>query len=310
MFAVRIQGGLGNQIYQYLFALELKERFPGTEVCIDLDSYRRYRPHNGYELERWVAMDPRIRTVTWAEHLRLTGQLPWVGSRRLLASPSPAARLIRKATGAINRCIDLVNRLLPEKPGIIRQEYTHGYPQVDISGLDPERDHYFDGTWFSQSFSEQILQGRFPEKTDTEFPGSAEKLRSQEAVSIHIRHGDYPAWGYEVLSDGYYRRAIALIRERVKDPAFYIFSDDPGYAANVIAPMCGGDATVVNRESKADAFLDLQLMACCTHHIIANSTFSLAGWTFSSKEGLLIAPRTWINGNRTWEIPDCHYLDA
>lgn len=310
MLVVRIQGGLGNQIFQYLFALELKQRFPEAEVCIDLDSYRRYRPHNGYELERWVVTDPRIRAVTMAEHLRLTGHLPNVGSRRLLASSSPAAKLLCKLTGATNRCIDLVNRLLPEKPGIIRQEYTQGYPQVDISKLDPDRDHYFDGTWFNQSFSETVLQGRFLEQSDAEYPGLAEKLRSQEAVSIHIRHGDYTAWGYELLTDSYYRSAIALIREQVKDPAFYIFSDDPGHAVNVIAPMCGGNVTVMDRKNKADACLDLQLMACCPHHIIANSTFSLAGWTFSSKKGLLIAPRTWINGNRTWEIPNCHYLDA
>ena len=37
MLAVRVQGGLGNQIFQYLFALELKERFPEADVAIDLN---------------------------------------------------------------------------------------------------------------------------------------------------------------------------------------------------------------------------------------------------------------------------------
>ena len=58
MLAVRIQGGLGNQIFQYLLALELKEQFPEADVAIDLNSYNRFRPHNGYELEKWVERDP------------------------------------------------------------------------------------------------------------------------------------------------------------------------------------------------------------------------------------------------------------
>ena len=312
MLAVRIQGGLGNQIFQYLLALELKEQFPEADVAIDLNSYNRFRPHNGYELEKWVERDPRIRELTGREHFRVTGKLPYLGSRRLLARVTPLAKITRKLIGGMNRCIDLINRSLPEKGNTVCQEYTDGYPAIRMDALDPGTDHYFDGTWFSQQLSETVLQQRFRFKPaeDPEFPGLKDRMAQEASVSIHIRHGDYPAWGYEVLSDRYYHEAIGYMKEQLTDPSFYIFSDDPEYARTVIAPMCGSKVTLIERKDPSGACLDLQLMAACRDHIIANSTFSLAAWEFSRKEGLLVAPRTWIHGNTTWDIPKCHYLDA
>lgn len=312
MLAVRVQGGLGNQIFQYLFALELKERFPEADVAIDLNSYNRFRPHNGYELEKWEEQDPRIRRLTGREFFRITGKLPYIGSRTLQASTAPAAKVLCKLTGGMNRCVDLINRALPEKGNTVRQEYTDGYPDIDLNSLDPAADRYFDGTWFSQQLSKTVLQERFRFRpmVDPEFPELRAQLKQETAVSIHIRHGDYPAWGYELLSDRYYREAIGYMKERLADPSFYIFSDDPEYARTVIAPMCGKKVTVIERKAMADGCLDMQLMASCSNHIIANSTFSLAAWELSRKDGLLVAPRTWIHGNTTWDIPNCHYLNA
>ena len=311
MFAVRIQGGLGNQIFQYLFALELKKQHPDVKVCIDLNSYNRFDPHNGYELKKWIVMNPEIGTLTGWEHFRLTGQLPYVGSRKLMASAASGAKLLRKFTGAVNRCIAFANRFLPKKPGVICQEYTHGYPQVVPENLDPASDLYFDGTWFSQTVSPAVLREGlcFRPQEDSEFLRLARQLAGETSVGIHIRHGDYPAWGYEVLSEEYYRNAITYMLEQLDEPRFYIFSDDPEFARTVVAPMCEGRAVVMDRNNAKNACLDLQLMTYCRHHIIANSTFSYVAWLLSDRQGLLIAPKTWINGNTTWDIPHCHYLE-
>jgi len=312
MLVVRIQGGLGNQICQYLLALELREKYPDAEVGIDLNCYRRCHPHNGYELEKWVDMDPAIRVITRKEYHRVTGKLHYIGSRRVLASSTPFARFLRKAIGGVERCIEAYNKHVGDGPNEIFQEYVPGYPQADLENIGPNDDRYFNGTWFNQRFSDTVLHERFRflEVDDPAFIALSQKMAQENAVSIHIRHGDYSAWGYETLSEEYYRKAIALVNERVDQPSFYLFSDDPSYAKDVIAPLCGDKVTVVEQAKKSNACLDLQLMSRCSHHIIANSTFSMVARLLSGGEGLLVAPRTWIHGNTTWEMPGCEYIEV
>ena len=58
MKIVNIMGGLGNQMFEYAFALSLQERFPKEEVLIDTSHYghiffKRYKGanlHNGFEV--------------------------------------------------------------------------------------------------------------------------------------------------------------------------------------------------------------------------------------------------------------------
>ena len=59
---VNIIGGLGNQMFQYAFALSLKEHFPKEEIRIDISHFNYLfvnkvgaaNLHNGYELDKMV----------------------------------------------------------------------------------------------------------------------------------------------------------------------------------------------------------------------------------------------------------------
>lgn len=142
------------------------------------------------------------------------------------------------------------------------------------------------------------------------------------SVFMHIRRTDntHPAHtavhGLLDQSD-YYARAIGAVEQKVDDPHYFVFSDDPAWAhehwegdeftivdCNPISGTPKGDGEVVKgiigRENE-----DLWLMSLCTHGICANSTFAWWGSWLNPLEKtgprIVIAPaqKGWFNANQT-----------
>jgi hypothetical protein len=114
-------------------------------------------------------------------------------------------------------------------------------------------------------------------------------------VSLHIRRGDstLPWEGKVVLQMEYYSYAISIIKERLADPVFFVFSDDIPYVKKGFLR----DVKMVFVEHNDDfaAHEDLRLMSSCDHHIIANSTFSWWGaWLNPRPDKIVVAPRHWF----------------
>ena len=91
-----------------------------------------------------------------------------------------------------------------------------------------------------------------------------------------------------ICTDDYYRKAMEIIKDEVKDARFYIFSDDSSYAKQKYQ---GEDFTVVDINHGKDSFYDMWLMSNCKHNICANSTFSFWGARLNGNEGkIMIRP--------------------
>ena|GEM_PF-348460 len=56
MFVVNIMGGLGNQLFQYNFALYLHDKYPSADIVLDTSYFKTDNIHGGYLLEH-VAFD-------------------------------------------------------------------------------------------------------------------------------------------------------------------------------------------------------------------------------------------------------------
>ena len=86
--------------------------------------------------------------------------------------------------------------------------------------------------------------------------------------------------------------------EKLGDCVFYLFTNDAdwGRAAegeNVVFVDCAGED---------NAYVDMALMSCCRHHILANSSFSWWGaWLNQRPERKVIAPQPWFH---QYEMPD------
>jgi len=123
----------------------------------------------------------------------------------------------------------------------------------------------------------------------------------ERSVFVHVRRTDYVGNPYHpTLLMDYYREAAALIAAKVRDPAFFIFSDDPEWCeANFKLPyqtkFAGNfDRTVEHHLGREDA--ELYLMRLSSHAILANSSFSWWGaWLGADiTGGIVIAPKIWF----------------
>ena len=83
--------------------------------------------------------------------------------------------------------------------------------------------------YFKQYRAEILKMLTLNYQTTDSFKSILMKMKSSNSVAIHVRRGDYVALGI-CLGKDYYQAAIRLIKEKVDNPVFYVFSDDIAYA--------------------------------------------------------------------------------
>jgi hypothetical protein len=270
MIIVRLCGGLGNQMFQYAAGRRLALR-TGSELKLDLTPLDRSR-------ERSYGLHVLPIRATRASSAEI---------RHLTLVPKPL-RLVRR----------LFRR--PVRPAShFREPDLRFHPEI----LDLSDGVYLDGYWQSERYFADAadvirIELAAPAPTSDRDREVAEWIDDCEAVSLHVRRGDYVTSkvARETLgpcAPDYYRRAAATLTERLDSPRLFVFSDEPEWARETLdlpLPM-----TVVDHNGPDDAHRDLALLARCRHHVIANSSFSWWGaWLSPNPSKIVIAPRRWF----------------
>ena len=160
-----------------------------------------------------------------------------------------------------------------------------------------------EGYWQSYRYfadaADKIRQELTPR--DPMEPGNAAvaaEIDAVEAVSLHVRRGDYvtnagAAPFHGLCSLDYYRAAVNHVRARVGAPHLFIFSDDHDWARDNLRFDLPTTYVVANPPDRG--FRDMQLMARCRHHITANSSFSWWGaWLNPRHDKIVVAPQAWF----------------
>lgn len=112
-----------------------------------------------------------------------------------------------------------------------------------------------------------------------------QNITTLNQVAIHVRRGDYVGNSFYVdLSETpYYEQAMM----EFPDADFLVFSDDISWCKK--QPIFAG-CEFSEGHTEVE---DLNLMASCTGHIIANSSFSWWAAYLSPNGGKVIAPKLW-----------------
>jgi glycosyltransferase, family 11 len=293
MIIIRLVGGLGNQMFQYAMASSVARR-TGKKLKLDLSWIR--------QTEKALESDDIYGLGIFSFEERFS-------SSDEVCSFLPSHKFLIKAWRAANLIIPFPWRR------VIEEREMGWHPEV----MEIRRSVYFYmGYWQSEKYFSDFAQEirkdfTFREeirRSIEERRPIVEKIRKCNAISLHIRRGDYaqnPKLGEIFLSFTmqYYVDAARYIAERVTDPIFFVFSDDiPWVKENLQIPydVCYIDDNVQTDEKeighKSKGYEDMYLMTQCKHNIIANSSFSWWGaWLNDNPDKIVIAPEKWCNGS-------------
>jgi hypothetical protein len=124
-------------------------------------------------------------------------------------------------------------------------------------------------------------------------------IRSTESVMIHIRRGDY-LWNENLAKHGvvdvsYLERSMTYFNEVLPEVLFLVFSDDPSWCIENIPPAKN---LIFIKKDLDQGRTSFNLMRQCKHFIISNSTFSWwAAWLGNNPEKRVICPNKWFQND-------------
>jgi len=273
MIVVKLKGGLGNQLFQYAVGRQLSE-IHGTELKIDISMFGDYEWHD-YSL--------------WPLNIKEN-----------ISSQEEIALLTHKKLSKFER---VFGSFFGSKSKLASTHIVERHFHFDPEILKLPDGVYLDGYWQSEKYFkniEEIIRREFTVNSqqtgkDREL---SEDIGACESVSLHIRRGNYisdPLTNktHGTCSLNYYQECVKLLTEEVKEPHFFVFSDDPEWAQdnlNLDWPKIFVDHNDADKD-----YEDLRSMSLCRHHIIANSTFSWWGaWLSTTKDKLVFFPKQWF----------------
>lgn len=267
MIIIKLQGGLGNQMFQYAFGRSLSLRH---NVSLKMDSsYLRTANQSGREF-RLGGFNISVTEATSKEINRYCGMFQKICDK--FKTENQKKRIV-------------------EKPSSFDQNVFE------------RKDGYFDGYWNNEKYFKNIAEiirkdftlknpiGKMAESI-------AGKIRSEaNSVSVHIRRGDYVtikkiAESHGTLPLSYYENAMKKIIGQFPNAHFFISSDDISWVKENFPKNY--PLTFVSSPEIPD-YEELILMSLCRHNIIANSTLSWWGaWLNQNHEKIVIAPKQWF----------------
>lgn len=280
MIMIRLMGGLGNQMFQYAFGASLAIKHK-TELVID-DTLIADRStdhlvytHRNFELELFKNL--KYRWATPEEIVLFNG-----------AQNASAIDKIKRR---------LKNSLQPKKLVIQKNNQLNDYLKNSTDNT------CYVGRWQSFRFfadHEKEIKNGF-EMSKPAIDGIdqlIEEIKSVESVCLHIRRGDLvtsPLYSKTIgaLDMNYYSKAMELVSGQIKQPVYFVFSDDINWCKQNLK-LKGELRFIEDRFAGSRADGHFYLMKQCKNFIISNSTF--AWWTAYlsiNPDKKVIYPKNW-----------------
>lgn len=281
MIAIRLQGGLGNQMFQYAYGRELVHR--GYEVVYEDASFATDSLRD-FELDVWRLQAPRLSS---ADRVLLPHRFDGQGWKNWLRGRRPLRKVSERPLGF--------------------------HPRF----FSPPSHAYLTGYWQSERFfphvRDELVEAFRPTKALTaESQAVARQIEATNSIAIHVRRTDYLTLEFaQVCGLDYYERCVSELLSRHEGLEVFVFSDDLSWCEENLRWNC--PMHFVGHNRGATAYEDLWLMSRCRRHVIPNSSFSWwAAWLKPDQQGEVYAPKPWSQDPK-WdhtEVPATRWLST
>lgn len=169
-----------------------------------------------------------------------------------------------------------VRSYFPEKAGS-PTSFDSIRKQITLNGYWQSEKHF-------SEVSTQIRSELEPPPAATELEA---ELTSTPSVFVHVRRMRYSPR----LEVDYYRAAMQRACRAVPDCRFEVFGDDLEWAQKNFDSAAR--SLRFHHGNSSDELIDFRLMTCCSHAIIANSSFSWwAAWLIKNQNKQIWSPQS------------------
>ncbi len=268
MIEINLKGGLGNQMFEYSAARNLSIKYK-TDLVLNTEYFSNIPKGDvvrKYQLDIFnIDKDAKIKDKI-----------------------SPALKLTQKII------FKLLGEKIPYKISLLLLKF-----RLSI---------HLDGYFQSEKYFKDIRNILLKEFTLTKNLGNEAKkikdvLEKSEGVAINIRRGDYLRPDYMKLygspAKEYYNQAISYMKNKIENPTFCIFSDDPEWTRKEFKI----DGAIFAGNDILKDYEQMYLMSICKHNIIANSSFAWWGaWLNKNQNKIVIAPKQWTVAKNSDEL--------
>jgi hypothetical protein len=262
MIIVKLMGGMGNQMFQYAFGRALSLKY-NTPLKIDLSFLKNRNMGPGF-----IYRDYDLNLFNVYEDFN-------VNYNGVAVASEPFFHYSNELVNAIAQVKD-------------RNILIDGYWQSPkyFLGLD------------SQIRKDFEFKNKVDDSKDDNILNMVNLITNSNSVMINVRRTDYLNTNHHgVMGLEYINNSVNIIKSKVENPKFFIFSDDIDWCkSNIVLD----NMVIVDHSYKGDRFsYYLQLMMMCKNFIIPNSTFAWwAAWLNQYEDKIVIAPKKWLASDK------------
>ena len=268
--SVRLFGGLGNQIFQFMAGKWLANESK-SQLYVDtswlLDGYT----HSNSSISEFQFYKPDREYGEKHRNLMLL---------------------------YLDRLATITARNIPIFANFVKinAPRSTGFEDFTTVNLGVQLRGYYQSPQYFEKLMEngEITKSSFElNKPSESFNSKRNLVPSQGFLAVHVRGGDYlkKKATYVQLTSKYYLEAVNSVREICGNLPIWVFSDDVNYARKTLSSF--SDLYYVDNKS-ISAAESMKLMSVAKGIICANSTFSYWASIISDSAILIVAPNSWV----------------